>query len=500
MAPLYDGPHPDIARQFPHTRLGRLCVAVWACGALRRRHGWPRSFTRRPSEWLSRIAPEAADAFLPLDNLAVALRELRPDLQARCDLRTHEGRSALLDWLLSKGIEEYQLSDRAERSGHRLAQRAVGAASDPAIMRQLCLIGYAGLVSGRAEDLCMTALSLSRHRRSWAALDRLNGEITTEDGRRATAFVKPPRVNLLHLNADTAFFDYLFLRERGLARGYTIGCWAWELAKFPEEWRSSFEFVHEVWAASRFAYEAIAPATTKPVLLMPPAVEVPAPEPGLERADFGLPEDKFLFYFSFDFRSYVSRKNPFATVAAFRRVFPRTETPVGLVLKTIGSGWKPDDRDALTEAIRGDPRILVIDQELTRPRAIALLALTDCFVSLHRSEGFGRGPAEAMLLGKPVIVTDYSGTRDFATPQTALLVGCRLVPVGEDEYPGAAGQVWAEPDIREAAAAMRRIAGDPGLAERLGRAGQARIRELYDPAVVGTRYLKRLRVIAAGVL
>jgi glycosyltransferase involved in cell wall biosynthesis len=68
--------------------------------------------------------------------------------------------------------------------------------------------------------------------------------------------------------------------------------------------------------------------------------------------------------------------------------------------------------------------------------------------------------------------------------------------VAENEYPGAAGQVWAEADIGEAAAAMRRIAGDRALAERLGRAGRARISELYDPEVVGRQYLDRFAAIA----
>ena len=490
MAPLYDGPYPDIARQFPHTRQGRFCVAVWACGVLRRRYGWPRSFVRRPLEWLSRIAPEAGDAFVPLNNLALGLWDLRAELQARCDLRTHEGRSALREWLLAEGINEFELNDCVPE------RRPKAPPVETAIRRDFCLVGYAGLVSGRAEDLRMSALALSRHGRQWAALDRLSGAITTEDSRPAPAFAKPPGINLVHLNADTAFFDYLLLRERGIERGYTIGYWAWELAKFPEEWRSSFGFVQEVWVASRFAYEAIAPAATKPVFLMPPAVAIPAPESGLKRADFGLPDDKFIFYFSFDFRSYTSRKNPRAAIAAFRRAFPHRDAPVCLVLKTIGSRWKPEDRDALNETVRDDPRIRVIDQEFARPRAIALVALADCFVSLHRSEGFGRGPAEAMLLGKPVITTDYSGTRDFCTAETALLVGGELVPVGNEEYPGADGQVWAEPDIDEAAAAMRKIAADRPLAERLGRAGRARICELYDPHVVGARYLDRFAAIA----
>jgi len=495
VAPLYDGLYPDSAREFRHTRQARLGVAIWACGAMRRRFGWPRSFVDRPLRWLSSVAAAASDAFVPLSNLALGLRELCADLQTRCDLATHEGRAALLDWFLAEGAKRFQLDDIGAAASKLRVSLPVGR---PAVKRDLCLVGYAGLASGRAEDLRMTVLALRRQGRRCAVLDRLSGAITTEDGRSAAGLAEPPLINLLHLNADTAFFDYGFLRERGLERSYTIGYWAWELAKFPQEWTSSFTFVDEVWVASRFTYDAIAPATAKPVLLMPMAVALPPAEPGLERADFGLPDDKFIFYFSFDFRSFVARKNPLAAIEAFRRAFPRYDAPVVLLLKSIGSDWKPDDRDTLVQAIGGDPRILLIDGELTRRRAIALLALSDCFLSLHRCEGFGRGPAEAMLLGKPVITTAYSGTADFATPETALLVDYELVPVGAGDYPGASGQVWAEPDIEQAAAAIRRSAADAALAERFGKAGKARIRELYDPRITGARYVDRLRAIANG--
>jgi glycosyltransferase involved in cell wall biosynthesis len=490
MAPLYDGPYCDIAREFPHTRRGRSSVAIWVCGTLRRRFGWPKSFIQRPLQWLSSMA-SAADAFVPLTNSALALWEMRPDLQHRYDLGSHESRAALLDWWLADGMKDCELDElctnaktvipaRSERAGPGVAEG------------DLCLVGYAGLASGRAEDLRMTALALHRQGQSWAMLDRLSGVITTENGCSAAGFAEPPRINLLHLNADTAFFDYGFLRERGLERGYTIGYWAWELAKFPQEWAASFAFVDEVWVASRFTYDAIAPATKKPVLLMPMAVAMPPCEPGPRRADFGLPEDSFIFYFSFDFRSYSARKNPLAAIEAFRRAFPSRGAPTVLLLKTIGSEWKPDDRNNLLDAIGGDPRILLIDRELPRPRATALLALTDCFLSLHRSEGFGRGPAEAMLLKKPVITTDYSGTTDFATRETALLIDYELVPVRASEYPGASGQVWAEPDTEQAAAAMRRISHDPDLARRLGRAGRELICRLYDPEVVGIQYVERI--------
>jgi glycosyltransferase involved in cell wall biosynthesis len=506
VAPLYDGLFPAAAREFPHSRRSRLCIAIWACGLLRRRFGWPRSFVDRLLCWLSQVAP-VADAFLPLDNLVFGLWEICPELPTQCDLRTHEGRSALLAWFAETGMKQFELDDciseslRARLPPVRRCQpqQATARAQNPTVARDLCLLGYASLVSGRAEDLHMSALALRRNKQKWAMLDRLSGAITTEDGQTASGFAAPPIINLVHLNADTAFFDYLFMREKGIERGYTIGYWSWELAKFPNQWNSSFAFVHEIWVTSRFAYEAIAPATTKPVFLMPMAVAVPPPEPGLTRAGFGLPEDKFVFYFGFDFRSYMSRKNPFAAITAFRRAFPQKSDPAALLLKTIGSEWKSEERDSLVEMIRGDPRIVLVERELSRSRTIALLAMADCFVSLHRCEGFGRGPAEAMLLGKPVILTDYSGSRDYATPETALLISCQLVPVGIDEYPGADGQVWAEPDIDEAAASMRKIAADPSLAQRLGNAGRTRIRALYDPSVVGARYLGRLAAVAKAI-
>src|SRR5262249_33725034 len=81
--------------------------------------------------------------------------------------------------------------------------------------------------------------------------------------------------------------------------------------------------------------------TTKPDFLMPPAVAIPAPEPGLKRADLGLPNDKFVFYFNFDFRSYVGPKNPVATLAAVRRAFPRPDASACLLLNALDSTCRP---------------------------------------------------------------------------------------------------------------------------------------------------------------
>ena len=70
--------------------------------------------------------------------------------------------------------------------------------------------------------------------------------------------------------------------------------------------------------------------------------------------------------------------------------------------------------------------------------------------------------AEAMALGLPVIGTAYSGSADFLNPDTGYPVPFTLVPVKSGEYPDHAGQVWAEPDVDAAAAAMRAIVERPG--------------------------------------
>ncbi len=80
----------------------------------------------------------------------------------------------------------------------------------------------------------------------------------------------------------------------------------------------------------------------------------------------------------------------------------------------------------------------------------------DCYVSLHRAEGFGFGMLEAMQLGRPVIATAYSGNMEFCTPDNCYLVDYDLVAVERGEYPGVErGSVWADPKIASAAAAMR---------------------------------------------
>ena len=130
----------------------------------------------------------------------------------------------------------------------------------------------------------------------------------------------PYPVSVFHMNADEMPLASAYLGEGFFKDRYNIGYWAWELSKFPDAWSAAFDFFDEVWAPSRFIQQALADKTTKPVIHMPLAVEFASDAP-MSRTHFGLPHNKFLFLFYFDFTSYVTRKNPYATLRAFRTAF-----------------------------------------------------------------------------------------------------------------------------------------------------------------------------------
>jgi glycosyltransferase involved in cell wall biosynthesis len=175
----------------------------------------------------------------------------------------------------------------------------------------------------------------------------------------------------------------------------------------------------------------------------------------IRRAEFGLDSDRFYFLFMFDSNSRVHRKNPIACLRAFQKAFPDLDEKVGVVVKSMN--LKPDSSDSieLLNQAGSDPRIKIFSEIFDRQRTIDLMRACDAFLSLHRSEGFGRGLAEAMLLERPAIGTGFSGNLEFMNEENSYLVSYKTIPVGEDEYFYPQGQVWANPDVEDAAIKMR---------------------------------------------
>jgi glycosyltransferase involved in cell wall biosynthesis len=300
----------------------------------------------------------------------------------------------------------------------------------------------------------------------------------------------PYRVNLIVLGTDALPH---FVREKGrqyFANHWNIGHWAWELADFPREWFRHFQLFDEVWVASSFVQEALARLAPIPVSTVPYTLTGEMPPHLLHRFHFGLPKDTFVFLFIFDFHSYVERKNPLGLIEAFKRAFSPKED-VLLILKCSHADWAPSALKSVQEASRG-ANIRITDCILSREQIRTLIYLSDCYISLHRAEGFGLTMAEAMSMERPVIATGYSGNTHFMTANNSFLVDYKLIPIEQDHGPYKRGFVWADPDLDRAAELIRFVYENREVARETGRRARQDVLATLRPEVVGAEVRKKL--------
>ncbi len=277
-------------------------------------------------------------------------------------------------------------------------------------------------------------------------------------------------------------------------QGPRIGIWGWETDTIPPCWRRAFALVQEIWVYSRFMAQNIGAVAPVPTIALPPPAQPPAEPAAPER--LGLAEDRFLFVFVFDYLSTIQRKNPVGLIEAFRRAFKPGEGPQ-LLLKTINGPLRPLAEEEVLWAAHGRPDIHVIDRSLSSAQLNGLMAGCDCYVSLHRAEGFGLTMAEAMAIGKPVIGTGYSGNLDFMNGQNSYLVEYELGRVGPDceIYPPEGS--WAKPSVEHAAQLLRRVVERPEEAAELGARAHKDIVQMLSPQATGAAMHRRLRELSA---
>jgi len=364
------------------------------------------------------------------------------------------------------------------------------------------LVGYARGELGMGEHVRMTAAAMEAEGVPIGIVNVSENVLARQEDRRFDHLLSADadfRVNIFHVNADQLPIVCAGLGDRFLSGKKNIAYPFWELGGFPKDWMPQLNAMDEVWAPSRFIQDSLS-EIDRPVVHMPVTVEV---APGYEkwrREDFGLPNDAFLFLFYFDLASFSSRKNPIGVVNAFKlavNAISRTSRAAGLVVKVISAERFPREYQQLQEMTRSIPGVVLMPEVFSADKIHGLVNCTDAFVSLHRSEGFGRGPAEAMRLGKAAVATAYSGNMDYMNDDNSFPVPYSLRAVGADEYPYGAGQVWADPDVRAAGAIMARLISEPSLARDVGQRARAYMIEHHSQAAIGRRYAERLRAVGA---
>lgn len=321
-----------------------------------------------------------------------------------------------------------------------------------------------------------------------------------EFGRRLVRKLSPG-INIFHMNGDEVEQSLGHIGRDLPPGAYNIIYPVWELSIYPQEWAKQLDRFDEVWATSKFVFDSVSKAVSRPVFHMSLATDVRLTS-FLGHGYFGLPENSYLFLFYFDFRSWIDRKNPFAAIKAFEKVCAaRPGADIRLVIKVNRPGDSspqeagfPRFMRAMEQSKHAD-NVIIIDKILTDNEIKNLVRCCDCFVSLHRSEGYGRGMAEAMFLGKPVIATGYGGNLDFMNETNSCLVPYKLIDVQEGQYPYAKGQVWAEPDIDHAVYYMLKLLDGRDYGRKLGEIASRHIRTYFSYRAIGLRYKDRLEEI-----
>ena len=254
----------------------------------------------------------------------------------------------------------------------------------------------------------------------------------------------------------------------------------WELPVIPPPWLPSLRMFDAVVACSHFVRQTFETAITDVPTVFAEHPLRPASVFGTEssrarlRLSHGIGDDCMAFCCSFDPRSGVERKNPVAAIAAWLKAFP-TRQDVRLLVKSNGPPMHdhPAFGEILSHVAR-DPRIVWIQDHLSHEDLMALFASCDVFVSLHRAEGLGLVPMEAMSLGKLVIATGYSGNMTYMTEQNSMPVPYRLIEAHDADHFlsrrfGGPGAAWAEPDLDQAARLMQQAVDDPARSRRIAR-------------------------------
>ncbi|UHA72287.1 glycosyltransferase family 4 protein [Paenibacillus sp. 481] len=301
-------------------------------------------------------------------------------------------------------------------------------------------------------------------------------------------------INLMYMNPDLMPEARQYFGEQSFNGKHNIAYWHWELPEFPADFDFAFSHVDEVWVPSEYVRSSIAERSPVPVVTIPHGI-VTAPIAPVTRSSLGVPDDKYIFLTMFDTYSIMERKNPEAVLEAFLQAFGPTRSDVCLIIKTNC----PQNGDAAYEQFKSVAQsisnVIWLDKSLTRHETWALIDLADCFVSLHRAEGFGLSLAEAMSLGKPTIATRWSGNLEFMNDENSYLVNADIVPVGTNQGPYGAHQQWAQPSITEAAERMQHVIHNTYDSFRIGQQAQRHIAEHFSVAVSGQRMRDRLAQI-----
>ena len=370
------------------------------------------------------------------------------------------------------------------------------------------LIGYARHALGIGEDLRSTVYALNSMKLNTAIINFQPGlDKSREENTLENRIQKEHRyrTTIVCMTAEETIRYVMNEGITNLKDKYVIGYWPWELPNWPKSWIWAFDFVNEIWVSSNHIKESVVKETDKPVQVMPLCVDQEGykisqqtnEERIKNRKLFNLNLNAIYICYSFDQNSYIDRKNPLDAIRSFQLAFPpypsnEVNNNVRLIIKTYPHKNISWEWQFLKEISKYDPRIEILEKNMSRVELLNFYGCCDIFLSLHRAEGYGRCLAEALQLGLDLIATDWSGNKDFCKGDLYYPVPYKLVPLKPLEYPYWQGQFWAEPDLYSAAKIVEEVVSKRMSEGIPSKEISLKYQRYFSAIQCGKRYKKRL--------
>jgi glycosyltransferase involved in cell wall biosynthesis/SAM-dependent methyltransferase len=302
-------------------------------------------------------------------------------------------------------------------------------------------------------------------------------------------------LNLTMFRLALRDFPEVFEKKRNIILPF------WEFDSLPAHHVEALKEADEVWTPNQFLTNVFSRYSTNPVNKMPLHVRLPAIEVDPQmRERIGLGPDDFTFLMMFDCNSMVTRKDPEAAILAFIRAFESEPSrKVRLILKykyENTQSLKIEDVRHMEDLAKGDSRIILLNEKMSRNDTLNLINVCDVYLSPHRAEGLGRALVESMLFGKVVVATAYSGVQEYLSQADCVRLPYVLIPVGS----AAMGDIkpdllWALPDFNFLTKVMLMFADSPEKAKTMGQAAQKRMENSVGSEFFGAAVVKRLKEI-----
>jgi ADP-heptose:LPS heptosyltransferase/glycosyltransferase involved in cell wall biosynthesis len=298
------------------------------------------------------------------------------------------------------------------------------------------------------------------------------------------------------LNADFHLFHGIPPQwaQRAARLKNTIGMTVWETDAMPAAWRGALDGVIEVWLPCDFNVSVFQRSLSRPVFKLPHPL-LPSRANGVDpRELLRASADDFVFYSIFEWQD---RKSPQGLLETYLREFRDARDAV-LFVKTNphASRVAADALARARERTKSRARVELRAEGWGDSEINALHARGDCYVSLHRGEGWCYPLFEAATRGTPVVATNYSGPLEYLSAENHELVRYQLAQVRQPYVYYHPRMRWAEPDLAHAAELMRRVYENRDDARARAARAATRLREQFSLEAVGRAARAKLLELA----